>query len=203
MQSMFYYVVRTICLVLFKILFRYRIHGKKNLPEHGAFIIASNHMSFLDPPAIGILTHRKVNFMARQDLFKNRIFGFLIKNLGAMPLDRDRHDIMAIRKAIRLLRQNKIVVVFPEGRRSPDGELGKPLSGVELLARKTKVGVLPVYLEGSERALPLHARFIRLKRIRAFVGRPVKPETDEPSGELIRRIWQEMHRLRDNASKLL
>lgn len=196
---MFYFIARTICLLFFKILFRYKIYGRENLPPRGPYIFASNHVSFLDPVAVGLLTHHKVIFMAREDLFDTKILGPLIRNLGVVPLNRDRQDIKAIRQALRSLKENKILGVFPEGRRSPDGELGEPLMGVEVLARKAQVKVVPVYVEGTNLALPLHSRFVRLKKIRAFLGKAIEPGTDAPSGELIQRIWQEIHRLRDRA----
>jgi 1-acyl-sn-glycerol-3-phosphate acyltransferase len=196
---MFYVVARTICSLFFKILFSYKSYGLQNLPAEGPCIIASNHLSFLDPIAVGLLTHRRVSFMARRDLLDNKIFGLLIRNLETIPLNRNGQDIKAIRQALRLLEQERILCIFPEGRRSPDGNLGKPLQGVEVLAKKSQAKVVPVYLEGTNLALPLNACFIRLKKIRAFVGKPIEPETDKPSGELTKRIWQEMHRLREKA----
>jgi len=199
---MLYYIARTICLLFFKILFRYKSYGRQNLPAEGPYIIASNHLSFLDPIAVGLLTHRRVTFMAREDLYDNKIFARLIRNLETLPLDRERQDIKAIRQAFRLLERKRILGVFPEGRRSPDGQLGKPLMGIEVLARRAKVKVIPVYLEGTNLVLPLKARFIRLKKIRAFVGEIIEPIEDDAPGILIQKIWQQMQDLRDRADHI-
>ncbi|MFN7170305.1 MAG: lysophospholipid acyltransferase family protein, partial [Candidatus Omnitrophota bacterium] len=169
---MFYSLIWWICYFLFKILFRYRIYGKKNLPQDESYIIASNHLSFLDPIALGLLTRKKINFLAREDLFNNRVFALLIGNLGAIPLKREKQDIRALRQGIKILQKNKILVVFPEGRRSLNGELGKPLAGVGFLAQMAKVKVVPVYLKGTNLALPVDAYFMRFKKISAFVGKP-------------------------------
>ena len=192
---MFYQVAWWVCFFLFKILFRYKIYGKSKLPKEGPYIMASNHLSYLDPICIGLLIRKRLNFLAREDLFRNKIFAWLIKNLGAIPLDREKQDIRALKEGLRVLKKKKILVIFPEGRRSLDGELGKPLEGVGFLAHLAKVKVVPIYLEGTNLALPINAYFIRLKKISCFVGNPVEP--DDYSAEKITELtWEEISRLK-------
>lgn len=198
---MFYSLARWICYLIFKIFFRYSIYGQNNIPREGPYIIASNHLSYLDPIALGILTKERLNFIARQDLFKNSFFALLIRSLGAVPLDREKYDIKAMRRAIKILEDKKNLVIFPEGKRSLDGELSKPLLGVGLLARITRTKVVPVYLEGTNRALPVNAIFIRFKKIRAFVGEPVEP--DELSAEeIVDLVWERIYSLKERAKNL-
>jgi len=197
---MLYYLLYPIGYLLFKFFFRFQIYGRKNLPLSGPYIIASNHLSFIDPILIGLLKFGKLNFIAKEELFHNKIFGTLIRILGAFPLGREGREVRAVREALCRLKAGKILVVFPEGTRSPDGKLGRPLRGVGLLAKRAKVKVVPVYLEGSDLALPLKAYFIRFKKIRVFVGRPIDPDFFEPD-ILTQKIWEEMERLENKAKE--
>ncbi|MCM8784289.1 MAG: 1-acyl-sn-glycerol-3-phosphate acyltransferase [Candidatus Omnitrophica bacterium] len=195
---MFYCVSRWLCYVIFKIFFRYRIYGKNNLPQRGPYIIASNHSSYLDPIAIGILTPTPLNFMAREDLFRNRVFALIIRNLNSIPLDRERQDIKALRRGIKVLKKGGNLVIFPEGRRSLNGELGNPLLGVGFLAQVANTKVVPVYLEGTNLALPVNACFIRFKKIRAFVGEPVDPD-NRTAEEIVSLVWERVRLLKERA----
>jgi 1-acyl-sn-glycerol-3-phosphate acyltransferase len=199
---MFYYISRAVCFLFFKICFRYKVYGRENLPNEGAYIIASNHVSLLDPVAVGLLVHRRISFVAREDLFRNKIFGFILRQIGVIPLHRNRQDIKAIREALRRLREGGILVIFPEGTRSHDGSIGNFLSGIEVLARAAKARVVPVYLKDTNLALPRTAYFIRLKRIRALVGEVIEPMLfcdKDSGGVLIQKIRDEMRRLKSNA----
>lgn len=198
---MFYYLIWWICYFVFKILFRYQIFGKEHLPREGPYIIAANHLSFLDPVALGLVTRKKLNFLAREDLFDNRLFALLISSLGAIPLKREYQDIGALRQGIRILKKNKILVVFPEGKRALNGELGKPLPGVGFLAQQTKVKVVPVYLKGTDLALPVGACFIRLKQISAWIGKPVEPDS-HPAEKIVELLWERLRNLSGEAKNL-
>ena len=198
---MFYPLAWWVCFFIFKLFFRYKIYGKENLPKEKPYIIASNHLSYLDPICIGLLTKEKLNYLAREDLFKNRLFSWLIRKFGAIPLDREKQDIRALRKGLKILKEKKILVLFPEGRRSLDGELKNPLPGVGFLAERAKVKVVPVYLKGTDLALPVHAYFIRFKRISSFVGKAVEP--DGYSAEKITELtWNEVRRLEEESKNL-
>ncbi|MCX5656956.1 MAG: lysophospholipid acyltransferase family protein [Candidatus Omnitrophica bacterium] len=198
---MFYYIARTICSLFFKICFRYKVCDRENLPNEGAYIIASNHVSLLDPVAVGLLVRRRVSFVAREDLFRNKIFGFILRQIGVIPLHRNRQDIKAIREALRRIREGGVLAIFPEGTRSRDGSIGNFLSGIEVLARAAQAKVVPVYLKDTNLALPRTAYFIRLKRIRALVGEVIEPElfcNKDSSGVLIQKVRDEMQRLKNN-----
>ncbi len=147
---MFYSFLRNICRLFYLIVFKITVIGKENIPkEKGGYIIASNHVSNNDPPVVGITFKGKYNFMAKEELFhKNPIFTWLITKLGAFPVKRGAKDgAQAIQKALECLKNGRIFVIFPEGTRSKDGELGRAKSGVTLIAAQAKVPVVPVFIK--------------------------------------------------------
>lgn len=146
---MFYQIARELVSFAYHIVFSIQVVGKENIPqEKSGFIIASNHVSNNDPPVVGITFHGKYTFMAKEELFqKNRIFTWLITKLGAFPVKRGAKDNSAIENALESLKHGRIFVIFPEGTRSKDGELGKAKSGVTLIAAQAKVPVVPVFVK--------------------------------------------------------
>lgn len=134
--------------LFFNIKYKITIVGKENIPkEKGGLIIASNHVSNNDPPFIGIVFKGKYTFMAKEELFKNRLFAWLIRKLGAFPVKRGAKDFAAIDKAIESLHEGRTFIIFPEGTRSKTGELGRPKSGVSIIAVKAKASVIPVFIK--------------------------------------------------------
>jgi len=131
---MFYSICLTILRILFKILFHARARGEKNIPRRGPVLIAPNHVSFLDPVAVGTATHRQLHYMARDDLFIIPVLGWLIKRLNSFPVKKDRPDPEAIKEALRILKRGEALLLFPEGTRSPDGRLLPGQLGVGMLA---------------------------------------------------------------------
>ncbi len=174
---MLYTFLKLIGHFLFKIFFNMRFYGCKNVPRKGPVIIASNHLSYLDPIALGVASPRKLNFMAKEELFKNKLFAKLISNVGAFPLEKDAlKDVSAIREAIRRLNQGKAVVIFPEGSRSSTGELQKGSAGLGLIAKKSNCPIVPAFITGTDKALPLNAKFIRFFRpISVYFGKIIMP----------------------------
>lgn len=146
---MFYDIARGLVNFVFYIWFHITVIGKENIPkEKGGYIIASNHVSNNDPPMVGIIFKGKYTFMAKDELFHlNPVFTWLIKKLGAFPVKRGSKDTKAIDSALESLEHGRIFVIFPEGTRSKTGELGKPKSGVSLIAARAKVPVVPVFVK--------------------------------------------------------
>ncbi len=170
---MIYFISRNILKLLFKIFFRLKIIGAENCPKEGALIIAPNHASFLDPLIAGFAVERPVNFMARDSLFRNEIFGKILTMVNAFPLKREGADLGAMRSAIDKLSRGKAVLIFPEGTRSRDGNLGSPRPGIGLLAVSSGAKILPCYIKGSAGALPRGAIFPKFKKITVYVGKPL------------------------------
>jgi len=145
-----YELLRMFFAVLFSIAFRWRTSGTENIPAGGA-IIAANHISLWDPPVVGTAISRKAHFMAKEELFANPVFGWLISKLGAFPVKRGAADRTAIKTALTLLKNGSILVIFPEGTRSKDGKLGTPEAGLALLAVKAGVPVIPAAIFGTNK----------------------------------------------------
>lgn len=147
---MFYSFLLNLCRIFYIIFFKITVIGKENIPkEKSGYIIASNHVSNNDPPVVGITFKGKYTFMAKEELFhKNPIFTWLITQLGAFPVKRGAKDgAQAIEKALESLKNGRIFVIFPEGTRSKDGELGRAKTGVTLIAAQAKVPVVPVFIK--------------------------------------------------------
>ena len=128
---------------IFKIFFNCKIEGLENIPIKTGVVIASNHVSLLDPPLIGTFLPREIHFMAKEELFQIPVFGYIITKLKAFPVKRGTADRVAIKKAISLLSDGGCLGVFPEGTRSKDGNLGSAEPGMSLIAIKADVPVIP------------------------------------------------------------
>ena len=147
---MFYSFLRNCARLFYIIVYKITVIGAENIPDaKGGYIIASNHISNNDPPVVGITFKGKYTFMAKEELFhKNPIFTWLITKLGAFPVKRGAKDgAQAIEKALESLKNGRIFVIFPEGTRSKDGELGRAKSGVTLIAAQAKAPVVPVFIK--------------------------------------------------------
>lgn len=146
-----YSIVRFLLHYFFKITFRCKIFGEENIPINGGAIIASNHVSLFDPPVVGTAITRSVHFMAKEELFAIPIIGWIFKKLKAFPVRRATADRAAIRHAINLLENGEILGLFPEGTRSLTGRLGKPETGLAMIALKSGVPIIPTAVIGTNR----------------------------------------------------
>ena len=170
-----YHFARLSVMVFLMIWDRFRAYGaRKNVPATGGCLIAANHVSFLDPPVIAAsLHHRIMRFMARDTLFSSRIGGWFFRSVQCVPIDRTRGDVGALRKSIQILQAGGVMVLFPEGTRSPDGELKPAKAGMGFLISKAAVPVVPAYVEGTFKAFPKGAKFVRPGRVRVYYGPPI------------------------------
>lgn len=145
---MFYKIATGLASIFYHIKFKITVVGRENIPEKlGGHIIASNHISNNDPPFIGVIFKGKYTFMAKEELFRNRLFGWLIRRLGAFPVKRGAKDFAAIDTAIESISKGRTFIIFPEGTRSKTGELGKPKSGISIIAVRAKAPVIPVFVK--------------------------------------------------------
>lgn len=153
--------------------FPVEIHGRENVPKEGAFLLACNHASYLDPMIMGIVTGRRLNYMARDTLFRNPILGFVLSRLGVFPIKRNAADKKAIRESLDRLTRGLPLLLFPEGTRH--GALGekKIEAGVGFLALKANVPVIPVFIAGSEKVLPPGAKFLIRHKVHVYYGKPI------------------------------
>ncbi len=149
---MLYNIARFGVRTVFRICFRLSIKGKTNVPAKGGFILAVNHKSNLDPPMAAACCPRKLRFMAKEELFKNRLFGWFIKCLGAFPISRGKGDIGAIKGAFAILKGGDVMLIFPQGHRIKEGERGKAQNGVAMIAHKMQVPIVPLCISGEYKA---------------------------------------------------
>jgi 1-acyl-sn-glycerol-3-phosphate acyltransferase len=186
-----------------RIIFGFRVSGRERIPKTGPVIIASNHISYSDPPVVGSAVPREVYFLAKEELFANRAFGWLIGRYNAIALKRAVGDIGAVRKAVDLLREGRAVLMFPEGTRSLGGGLLRPRPGVGLIACMAKVPVVPTYVVGTNR---LGRALLRKAPLRVRFGPPVSgdnlPESCTTERERYQMIADEvMKRIADLAKE--
>ena len=159
--------------LLERLLFGMRIKGDERVPREGGVIIASNHISYNDPPVVGSAVPRELYFLAKEELFRNPVFGALIRAYNAMPVKRAASDVGAMRKALTLLKDGKAMIMFPEGTRSLSGKFLKPKPGVGMIASMAGVPVVPTYVTGTNH---LGAVFWRKRPLVVRFGEPVYPD---------------------------
>lgn len=147
--DLFYRSMKFIAMIFFKIFFRINIYGSENELSEGKLIVCSNHVNNLDPIFVSIAIKRQIHWMAKKELFQNKLMEWFIKKLGAFPINRGETDITAIRTALRILKENKVLGLFPEGTRVTEMNLENVKSGAGLLAVKSQANILPVYIDSN------------------------------------------------------
>ena len=169
--------------VMYDMFFRGEVAGTENLPKSGAFLIAANHASHLDPPLIGSHVPRQMCFFARKTLWSNRASTWWLDAVGTIPVDRDGgQDVGALKRVLRALADGKVMILFPEGTRSPDGHLQTPKPGVGFIVCKTQVPVVPARIFGSFEAFGKGAKVPEFgSPVNVVFGRPIPPAVyDDP-----------------------
>lgn len=170
--------------VAFDMFFRGDVAGTEHLPKTGPFLIAGNHASHLDPPLVGCHVPRQMCFFARKTLWRGGIASWWLDNVGTIPVDRDGgQDIGALKRVLRALADGKVMILFPEGTRSPDGHLQTPKPGVGFIVCKTQVPVVPARIFGSFEAFGKGAKLPKLGTPTPVVFGPALPPSayDDPS----------------------
>jgi 1-acyl-sn-glycerol-3-phosphate acyltransferase len=193
---MAYSISRFILFLIFKVFFRIEVKGREYIPREGGFILACNHVSYLDPPALGIACPRPVSFMAKYELFKIPVLSWWLYSVGVLPLKRESADISALKSAIRHVNSGKGLALFPEGTRQvASNASSKPLAGVGFLAAKLKTPVIPAYIKGSDKALPKGAKFIRPAKIQVYFGKEINIERGMPYQDIAQLIMANIRQL--------
>ena len=169
------------------------VRGRENTPPEGPLIVASNHASFWDPMLLGAAFDRPLNFMARKTLFDTPVFGWMIRQMLAFPLNREGDSREAIRAFGALLEKSNAVLLFPEGTRTRDGALGEIKSGVGMIAARYRAPVLPVYIWGSFQSWPRGKTFPKRHRFKVVIGPVIAAASaDADRKDELRRITSEV-----------
>lgn len=190
-SKVLYTIGKGICKPIFKLLYRYKTVNKNSIPENGAFIVASNHLSNSDPVLLGICQKRRLFYMAKLELFKNKFFGALIHALGAFPVERGAGDGKAIKTGEDLLKEGEIMTIFIEGGRTKTGDLMRPRSGCALVAQQMQVPVIPACI-----TIIGNPKHLFAKRVVHF-GNPIMPS------ELGLTPDGDRHQLKDASNKIM
>jgi 1-acyl-sn-glycerol-3-phosphate acyltransferase len=166
--------IQTLLQNVFVFWLQYRARGEDQLPIGGGLLLI-NHQSFLDPLLVGLPLHRPVSFVARDNLFRVPVIGWILRSTYVMPIRREAAGSESLRICLQQLEQGRLVGIFPEGTRSSDGQLSPLKPGFIALVRRSPAPVIPVGLAGAFEALPRRARWLRPSRVRVVFGRPTPP----------------------------
>ena len=184
-QKLIYQLVSLfIVLPIYKFIFKGYVLGKENIPQKGSFILVSNHGSLLDPPLLGHALGRNISFMAKAELFKIPVLGFIIKACGAYPVKRGIVDKNTIKTACEKLSNANCIGIFIDGTRQKNGRVNKPKQGAALLAFKNQKLLLPVAIVNSHRLIRFKFFIPFFSKIVIKVGKPVQPPQSSSRDEL-------------------
>jgi 1-acyl-sn-glycerol-3-phosphate acyltransferase len=155
--------------------FGLRCGGRERIPPSGPVLVCANHQSVFDPILVGLCSDRPMNYLARETLFRIPGLSRLMAVYDAIPLDRDGNGLAGLKETLRRLKRGEMVLIFPEGSRTHDGEMAPLKPGFVTLARRAEAAVLPVGLDGAFDVLPRHRCCPRLTTICVHIGEPVTP----------------------------
>jgi len=184
----YYSASRSLARAAFGLLSRWEVKGREKIPPAGGLIVASNHISFWDPPMVGAAVPREVHYLAKEELFHTPVLGPLIRSLNAIPIRRGMADLSGMARAMGVLEGGGALLMFPEGSRMRDGELHPARPGVGMMAVHAGVPIVPCCVNGSDR--PRHWLLHR-GRVRIWFGTPyswqdlVGPEDDRTPGRAL------------------
>jgi 1-acyl-sn-glycerol-3-phosphate acyltransferase len=193
----YYYIARFAVILFFKVTTRWRVVGLENIPAEGGVLLVSNHLSNADPPLLSVTLKRNTLFMAKEELFRNPILGYIIYGFGAFPVHRGQLDRQALRHAEKALADKKILVIFPEASRSKNARLKKAFSGSAMIAVRTNIPIIPVAVTGTEKVVGLkwmlrrpgiQVRFGKPFTLPPTSGRKTRDVLEESTTYVMRRI---------------
>ncbi len=176
LQRLGYNALRVMSRLVAVWLFGMRVAGREHWPAAGGGLVCANHQSYFDPPLVGLTCDRRMNYLARDTLFRVPVLSQLIRFLDAIPIDRDGGGLAGLKETLRRLKAGELVLIFPEGTRTSDGEVAPLKPGFIAVARRSKVPLIPVGLDGAYQAWPRTALFPRLCRLGVVIGRPILPD---------------------------
>ncbi|MEM6910655.1 MAG: lysophospholipid acyltransferase family protein [Verrucomicrobiota bacterium] len=174
------------------VLFRRKVLHRERIPKTGAFIVASNHGSYLDPPLVGSCFSGDMHYFARKTLWKKGFMAWLLDHLNCIPVDQDRPDMASMKRVIKILQEGGRVLLFPEGSRTEDGDLLPGQPGLGLMMAKAQVPVLPVRIFGAYESLPRWSDRLQLRKVTVVIGEPLLFDRGELSEAKGKAAYQQL-----------
>ncbi len=180
------FVARIVAVTVFQI----RCRGRQFLPRSGGGLVLSNHQSNLDPILIGLGCSRRLNYVARQTLFRFAPLRWLLNSLDTIPIDREGSGFGGLKETLKRLKRGELVLLFPEGTRSPDGEVHAMKPGFCAIAKRSGVPLIPMALDGAFEAWPRHRTIPRRTVVHVEFGESITPADVErmSDDELVREV---------------
>ena len=204
-RQLFYRCVRLTSRMIAAVTFGLRTEGQHHLDVEGGGMLLSTHQSLLDPVLVGLIANRRLNYLARKTLFKNSLFGFLIGMLDAIEIDRERGGLAGLREMLKRLQQGELVLMFPEGTRTSDGEIAPLKPGFIPVARRSQVPMMPIAIVGAYDCLPKGTKLPTRQPIAVVFGESIPASVYMPmsDAEIIVMLGGKLRQLRDRGKELV
>ncbi|MBI3407868.1 MAG: 1-acyl-sn-glycerol-3-phosphate acyltransferase [Planctomycetes bacterium] len=213
LQRLWYDAVHTVAMAVFTLGFSYRYEGKRLVPKTGPALFVANHQSFVDPLVVGMATSRHLVYLARKTLFRQSVFAAAIRSLNAVPIDQEGVGKEGIRAILNELKKGNAVLVFPEGSRTPDGNLHELRPGIHLLIKRTEAPIVPVGIAGAYDAYPIWRNYpipaplflpATERTIAVSIGQPLEARrfAELPRDQAMAELYNELQKAHVRAEKL-
>jgi 1-acyl-sn-glycerol-3-phosphate acyltransferase len=202
-KRLWYDGIRFVCRLTAVIVFHIRCRGRQHVPKTGGALVLANHQSHLDPVLVGLACDRRLSYLARQTLFGFAPFRWLINSLDAIPIDREGSGLSGLKETLRRLKQDELVLIFPEGTRTPDGEVHTFKPGFVALARRSRQPLLPVGFDGAFDSWPRWRLLPRPAVIHLEFGPPLSAAemSQLDDAALVAEIEQRVRRCQQSAQQ--
>lgn len=194
-------VIKFIFKIFAIIMYRPKILGKENLPEEGGALLCPNHVHNLDAAIIVAMFKRKVNVLAKEELFKNKFLCWIADLFGIYPVKREKADMQAIKISLKLLKKDELLIIFPEGTRNGMAKGVKPKNGAVLIAATANKPIIPIGIQGS---------FKPFTKVIINIGKPIdysnareEAKDKEEASKLTRKLMEKIVKLRDEDPKVV
>lgn len=198
----FYHFAKAIVVPIIRIYHRLTTYGRNNIEPNQHYVVVGNHISHLDPIYIAALYPKPLHYMAKKELFDQKVLKWLLEHVGAFPVNRDTADLGAIKKALRLLKDKESMGIFPEGGRAEKWDEQALKQGAAFLSIRSQTPVLPVAIFGTKEAKPKGKSFVRPAKVRLLYGKPIPvPEEGTTVDEFGLVIKQAMEQLIEEGTK--
>lgn len=193
-QRLFYVFLRVTARLVAVSLYRIRVFGRENWPAEGGALVCANHQGFFDPVLVGLCCERQLSFLAKKSLFKFPLKG-LIETLNAIPVNRAGTGLDGLKETLKRLRGGDMVLIFPEGTRSENGDIGNLKPGFIAVARKVKAPIVPVVFDGSFQAWPKWQLLPSIGVVHVLIGTPITADEMQSLSDeqLLANLQDQMH----------